>query len=404
MGAERARLNFSQISYLVVEDDAFQRWMLEQQLWQLDARHVSSAADGRLALEAVRDGLFDVIISDLDMPEMDGMEFLRRLSELPVAPLVILITAQSSAILSSVEDMAAAYGLRLLGSLPKPATRAKLAAVLGSYPAAREGARRGAAPSSGKPTAIAEAIESGQIEPWFQPKVDISTGRTVGAEALARWVRADGSVLLPECFLSEVEQLGLLPALTDRVVAASCKACAEWRAQGLSASVSVNMSPSVLGGSEVADALTATVHSHGIRPADVVIELTEAAAAGDLGPLLETLTRLRMRGFGLSIDDFGTGYASMQQLTRMPFTELKIDQSFVRAASVRPASRAVIESSIHIAQSLGLRTVAEGVETDTEWKLVRDLKCDLAQGWLLGKAMPLGRFIRAAQSAELKSG
>jgi EAL domain-containing protein (putative c-di-GMP-specific phosphodiesterase class I)/CheY-like chemotaxis protein len=390
-------MNFANISYLVVEDDSFQRWMLEQQLWQLNAAHVSSAADGRMALEALRDGHFDVIVSDLDMPGMDGMEFLRRLSELPAAPLVVLSTGQAGAIISSVENMAEAYGIRLLGSIEKPATRAKLAAVLGNYAALSEARNASTAPQEGLADLLPAALENGEIKPWFQPKIEISTNRIVGAEALARWVRPDGSMLLPDRFLRDAERLRLMPLLTETIVARSCEACAQWHRHGISAEVSLNMSPAVLGGGDVADALSTAVTSYGIKPSDVTIELTESAAAKDLGPVLETLTRLRMRGFGLSIDDFGTGYATMQQLTRIPFSELKIDQSFVKAGSSRPASRAVIESSIAMASKLGLRTVAEGVETQAEWQLVRDLGCDLAQGWLLGKAMPLDRFIELAR-------
>jgi EAL domain-containing protein (putative c-di-GMP-specific phosphodiesterase class I)/FixJ family two-component response regulator len=390
-------MNFANISYLVVEDDSFQRWMLEQQLWQLNAAHVSSASDGRMALEALRDGHFDVIVSDLDMPGMDGMEFLRRLSELPGAPLVILSTGQGGAIISSVENMAEAYGIRLLGSVEKPPTRAKLSAVLGNYAALREARDASIAPQEGLADLLPEALENGEITPWFQPKIEISTNRIVGAEALARWVRPDGSMLLPDRFLGDAERLRLLPLLTETIVARSFEACAQWHRNGISAEVSLNMSPTVLGGGDVADALSTAVASYGVKPSDVTIELTESAAAKDLGPVLETLTRLRMRGFGLSIDDFGTGYATMQQLTRIPFSELKIDQSFVKAGSIRPASRAVIESSIAMASKLGLRTVAEGVETQAEWQLVRDLGCDLAQGWLLGKAMPLERFIALAR-------
>jgi EAL domain-containing protein (putative c-di-GMP-specific phosphodiesterase class I) len=309
---------------------------------------------------------------------------------------VIVSSGHESSIISSVEHMAQAYGVRVLGSIAKPATRAKLAAVLGNYPAACEAAAaigNAMSVSEGLP----EALRRGDIVAWFQPKVDIATGRVVGAEALARWVGLNGGALLPDRFLPDAERLGLMPALTDAIVEQSCKACAAWRAQGIDATVSFNMTPAALAVRGVADVLTATVQAHGLKPSDVIVEITEYAAANELGPILETLTRLRMRGFGLSIDDFGTGYASMQQLTRMPFTELKIDQAFVKGASVRRASRAVVESSIEIAAKLRLKTVAEGVETDAEWKLVRELGCEVAQGWLMGKAMPLSGFIDAAR-------
>jgi EAL domain-containing protein (putative c-di-GMP-specific phosphodiesterase class I) len=237
----------------------------------------------------------------------------------------------------------------------------------------------------------------GHVVPWFQAKVSVRENRIVGAEALARWVLPSGEVREPDAFLPHVERLGLMPQLTDAMAARAFAGCARWRRQGLKLKVCLNMSLVTLGEPGVAEALIETVLSHGLTPGDVVIEVTESAAATHLGPVLESLARLRMIGFGLALDDFGTGFASMEQLTRIPFSELKIDRGFVRDAASRRSRRTVFEASVALAGRLGLDTVAEGVETASDWKLVQELGCDMAQGWLFGRAMPLDDFVASAR-------
>jgi len=390
-------MDLSELSILVVEDDAFQRWLLQQQLIELRARDVHAAADGNAALGCLAHRPFDVVITDLHMPGMDGLEFMRRLSRLEHVPAVVVNSGQGNAILDSVRDMAEAYGVRVLGTIEKPATRAKLAATLAPY---RVRAALAYPPMPSTPRTdeeIAAAIRFGQVTAWFQPKVSVRESRIVAAEALARWILPSGEVREPDSFLPDVERLGLMPQLTDAIATQAFAGCARWRRQGLYAKVCLNMSLVVLSDPSVGEALLATVLSHGLGPADVVIEVTESAAATELGPALESLARLRMRGFGLSLDDFGTGYASMEQLTRIPFSELKIDRGFVRDAASRRSRRTVFEASVAIASRLGLATVAEGVETASDWSLVQELGCDMAQGWLFGRAMPLDDFIAAAR-------
>ena len=391
-------MDLSGVSILVVEDDPFHLWLLQQQLIEMRARNIGAAVDGKTALCCLSQRHFDVIITDLAMPGMDGLEFMRRLSRLEQVPAVVVNSAQGNAILDSVRDMAEAYGVRVLGTIEKPATPTKLAATLAAYRL-----QAAAFPHIGcKPRTddeIATAIRMGHVAAWFQPKVSVKETRVVAAEALARWILPSGEVREPDSFLPHVERLGLMPQLTDAIAAQAFAGCAKWRRQGLGAKVCLNMSLAVLGDPSVGDALLDTVLSHGLAPGDVVIEVTESAAARDLGPALESLARLRMRGFGLSLDDFGTGYASMEQLTRIPFSELKIDRGFVRDAASRRSRRTVFEASVAIASRLGLATVAEGVETAADWSLVQELGCDMAQGWMFGRAMPLDEFIAAARRA-----
>ncbi len=156
--------------------------------------------------------------------------------------------------------------------------------------------------------------------------------------------------------------------------------------------MSVNLSVKSLGDIKVADRVTELVRSQDLEPLHMVLEVTESAATTDVPKALENLARLRMKGFGLSIDDYGTGYSSMQQLTRIAFTELKVDQSFVANAAKENSARVILESSLEMAKKLNITSVAEGVETQGDWNLLRELGCNLAQGYLISRPMEAGAF------------
>jgi len=169
--------------------------------------------------------------------------------------------------------------------------------------------------------------------------------------------------------------------------------CVQWRTRGIRATLAVNISLTLLDDVKLAERLAALVERKGLEPREIVFEVTETAAATHVGRTLENLSRLRMAGFGLAIDDFGTGYSSLEQLMRVPFTELKIDQTFVRNAHTLQRSRTVLATSIEVAHRLGMVAVAEGVETEAQLSLLKDLGCELAQGYLLGRPMAPGEFV-----------
>jgi EAL domain-containing protein (putative c-di-GMP-specific phosphodiesterase class I) len=197
----------------------------------------------------------------------------------------------------------------------------------------------------------------------------------------------------PVSFVPMLEADGKMEAFTVAMLTKSAAACRTWREAGFKITMSVNISLVSLGDVVLADAMDQLVAESGLEPADIVFEITETAATSHLGRVLENLSRLRMKGFGLSIDDFGTGYASMQQLSRIPFTELKVDQSFVRGAIAGGSSRAVLESSLEIARKMRIDAVAEGVETDEQLELLRKLGCPLAQGNLLMEPVTAAEFL-----------
>ena len=377
-----------ELRFLIAEDDPFQREGLALLLTRIGARHILQAENGRAALQRLQQpgAQVDILLCDIDMPEMDGMALLRHLAGLAHKPAVILVSQLSSAMRDSVSAMAQAYGLTVLGIMPKPPSRSKLLNLLQQY--APSQAKRVLAPAAPIPRQdLADALKNGEIVPWFQPKVEMASGRVVGVEALVRWNSPTRGLLAPGAFLAAVESHGLMDQLTWVVLAQSAALGRGWQEQGLQLQISVNLSLSSLGRLELAERIYEVVSKRGLAPSSLILEVTETAAMSAVGPSLENLTRLRLRGFGLSIDDYGTGYSSLQQLARVPFTELKIDQSFVREAAQFETTRIVVESSLDIARRLNLKTTAEGVETHEQWKLLSDLGCDIAQGYLIAKPM-----------------
>ena len=167
---------------------------------------------------------------------------------------------------------------------------------------------------------------------------------------------------------------------------------------GLDISVSVNLSTTSLADVTLADRVTGIVTGCGVDPKHIVLEVTETAAMTALAPALENLTRLRMKGFGLSIDDYGTGFASLAQLARVPFTELKIDQGFVTGCSDNPNAQVIIEASIGLAHGLKLKTVAEGIETPADWEALKGMGCDLAQGYFIARPLDEAAFAQFCRS------
>jgi EAL domain-containing protein (putative c-di-GMP-specific phosphodiesterase class I)/AmiR/NasT family two-component response regulator len=393
-------LTLTDLRFLAVEDHEFQRRMLVRILTSLQVSHVATAPDGRAALEIVRASLLpgegapiDIIISDLDMPGMDGMEFMRHLGEARVAASIILTSALDRSLLASVETMAREYGVKILGVIEKPVTPAKLDALIRLHrPAAADALAKGACPSFSLEE-ILEGLTRGEFEPFFQPKVEVSTGRLRGAESLARWRHPEQGVVPPCGFIPILEAAGRIDDLTWVMLARSA---AFWKgmhaAEGADLTLSVNLSVRSLGNVHLADRVTELVRAEKLDPRRVILEVTESATTSEMGRTLENLSRLRMKGFGLSIDDYGTGYSSMQQLARIAFTELKVDQSFVTNSSKQPATRVILESSLDMAKKLKMVSVAEGVETQEDWDVLLSLGCQLAQGYFIARPMKAADF------------
>ncbi len=382
----------SGLRLLVAEDHEFQRRMLVNLLLDLGVAEVHEAGSGVEALEIIEqlDQAIDIIISDLDMPGMDGMELLRHLGVSGCSASLIINSSMDRSVIRSVLTMAGAYNINLLGAIDKPPTPEALARAISLHDRDRN-ARARTRPQGLQfnRQQVREGLEQGQFEPFFQPKVELATGRVVGLEALARWRHAEHGVVSPYAFIEVIEKEDdLIGKLTRVMLEKASHCCRSWRDDGHDVGIAVNVSIRSLTDLGVAERLTEETIRHGIEPRHVTIEITETVAMTDVGRVLENLSRLRMNGFSLAIDDYGTGYSSMQQLDRSAANELKIDRAFVTGARRQESSRVILQSSLELAARLGLVTVAEGVETRDEWDLLTEYGCDQAQGYFVARPMP----------------
>ena len=384
--------NYSELRVLVVDDHHFLRTAVQRMLNALGVQDVLQANDGHRALDILQGEppeVIDVVLCDLDMPGMDGMEFLRHLAYSHPQPLsIIIMSGLEAAIINSVEKMARAYGLRLLGAVEKPISQVKLAEML----------TRHFQPTDDHPVCdlhpctldeILAGVENKQFEPFFQPKLDLRNHHVVGAEALARWRHPRHGLLEPRDFIHVLESSEQMDTLTFFMLQETAMASHLLHELGHNIVLSVNLSLTTLNDPTLAERITETIHSAGVEPRNIILEITESVTRTDSAAALENLARLRMRGFGLSIDDYGTGASSMQQLTRMAFTELKIDATFIQGMSGNHAQRVLVESCIDMAHKLQAKCVGEGVENEGDWQLLQELGCDYAQGYHLARPMDL---------------
>lgn len=382
-------------SALVVDDDLV---VLQQVRTMLDALGVTEVLTATNGLEAsrvlaARGGEIEVLVCDLSMPEMDGVELIRGFGKTGFKGGLILISGADEKIISTVNKLAVLQGVRVLGQLQKPVSAAQLAGLLAHTEDLPAEARQVAAGPVVSSEAIRAAMAANEFSIWFQPKVDAASLRAVGIEALARWQLPSGKFISPDNFITVAEREGLIGELSRLLVDISLIEAAKLFAAGFPLKVAINLSGTWLNDLSLPDFILSRTSAVGLRAEDVILEVTETGVMEDLTTALDVLSRLRLKGFGLSIDDFGIGYSSFEQLGRIPFTEMKLDRSFVCKGVEDAAARAILESSMDMAHKLKLATVAEGVETELDLKLVRSLGCDLVQGYLIAKPMPVKDLI-----------
>lgn len=323
-----------------------------------------------------------VIVMDLQMPEADGIELLRKLGQMRSQAHVIVASGMDTRVLSTAEQLGATQGLQMLGSLQKPIMLPDLEAMLDK---ARRVERRITE------SALAEAISAGQIDVYYQPKATRkSEGVWVieGAEALARWKHPEYGMVLPGEFIPLAEKTGLIAPLTDFVFQAAMEQSKIWSENGLPLTLAINLSAQLLTDLLFPDRLALLLEEYEVEPSWLMLELTESGAMSDPALTMDILTRLRVKDIGLSIDDFGTGYHSLTQLYRMPFSELKIHTSFVLDVCDTEEARTIVDSMIYLAQKLKMSACAEGVESHEVLDFLDKAGCDKAQGFLISRPVP----------------
>ena len=229
---------------------------------------------------------------------------------------------------------------------------------------------------------LRQALQDGALVPYFQPLVETQTGRIVAFEMLARWPRPGAGMISPGDFIPLAESAGLIADLTRRLITQACRAAAQWPSH---ITLACNVSPLLLKDSGFVATLRTILDETGFAPARLELEITESALLDDLAFAGALMRDMKQLGVSLALDDFGTGYSSLRHLQSLPFDKLKIDAGFVGGMAGDGESRKIVSAVIGLGQSLGLVTVAEGVETEDVAALLRDLGCDLGQGWLFGR-------------------
>jgi len=382
----------SGLSVLIADNDAIAQRLMESVLNSIGIEEIAVAEDGAVAL-ACHDSMpggVDFVLLDIDMPGMDGLEFLRHLAHRPVHPAIILVGGGDKSVLFGAREMALAHKLRVIGEISKPFDPAGLKALLANIFAAytphaeRRHGERGALGEA----ELRDGIAAGAVQAFYQPQVRLKDGGVRGVEALARWRRDSGNLIFPDQFIALAEKTGLIDPLTDAILDAALGQGSRWRAEGFAVQLSINLSIPSLARFDLPDRVREMAERHGLAPDTITLEITESWLIQDIAAVLETLTRFRLKGFGLSIDDYGSGFSSMRRLKTIPFTELKLDRAFVNGAHRDSQVRAMLESSVDLAKKLELILVAEGVEEEEDWKLLRELGVDLAQGNYLTKPLP----------------
>lgn len=241
-------------------------------------------------------------------------------------------------------------------------------------------------------TALQLAVEREELRLAYQPKLSLRTGCVGSVEALARWDGGGNRPVEPSHFIPIAERAGIIDALTEWALRCALRQWGAWRDQGITIGIAVNVSAVSLRDLEFPDFLQRLCHLEGVPPDQVTVELTESATQHVIR-LLDTLTRFRIKGIKLALDDFGTGYSSLLQLRQLPFTELKIDQHFVRDLAIAEESRLIVKSVIDLAHALGLIAVAEGVEDAETLNLLGELGCDEVQGFFIARPMAPGDLV-----------
>ena len=330
------------------------------------------------------------ILLDLMMPEMDGIELLRLLSERKCKASIILMSGVGKRVLETAEQLAQVLGLSIIGHLQKPFRLAQLEEIL------EKPAEPAIAPiveqtpkSSTLDDELRRAIERDEFILHYQPQIEIETGCVIGLEALVRWQHPERGLIFPDEFIGRMEELGLIDELGWIVTKRGMSEIGLFaNSSGQSPMLSLNASVYSLTDLLFPDTLVSIAQKHGISPEKITVEITESGLIKELARALDILTRLRMKQVKLSIDDFGTGFAMMQQLQLIPATELKIDKSLVQNIQGKDTDRILIQKTIEMAHDLGMKVMGEGVETQEQLEFLRLNGCDGVQGYLFSRPLP----------------
>lgn len=353
-----------------------------------------SASEPDAIREAIQ-GEFDLVVLDLSLGLVDGIEMMGALGARHKGLPLILVSGADQALIESAGRIAEMHKLRVLGTFSKPVSLDVLRAAMLEW---SEATARASDPTGPKVVITAdELLDPEHLYLAYQPKVSTSTGRVVGAEALVRWKHDEHGEISPAILVSIIEREGRNAELLDAVMKMAARDRARYPSLAALEDVSLNISVLDLDDDEL-PRRAQRILLESSKADTWTFEVTESSPIIEIAPSLSILTRLRLAGFGLAVDDFGTGTSNYERLLVAPFTELKIDRALVRrlrGGSVDPDP--IVRSSVEVGHSLGLIVIAEGVETSDQYHIIRNLGCDIAQGFLIARPVAPEHFASAVK-------
>jgi len=379
---------------LVVDDDLVQRVLISKIGAKLGYDTVVApsfeAATALLARET-----FEVMALDLSLGERDGVELLRFVAERNLQAMsIVIISGCDDRIMKATRRVANGLKLQIGGCLTKPLDLNRLRGAL-ELPQRSQRATTSASPSLQiTPDRIARGLADGEFFVEFQPKIALQTGKVIGAEALARWRTAELGMVSPSVFIPIAEQAGLIREVTDCVLSLAMSQGRKLIERNPGFTIAVNISGSLMSDLTLPERIDEILRREGVPPSALTVEITETTAMADVDRANDILVRLRIKKIGTAIDDFGTGYSSLAALARLPFSELKIDQSFIRGCESDDDMMKIVDASVALAKAFNMKVVAEGVESPETLEIIRRIGCDVAQGFFFAPSLRRSRAER----------
>lgn len=324
----------------------------------------------------------ELIVLDLQMPKHDGIELLRQLGARGCDARIFIASGFDSRVLRTVEQLGRTLGLTIAGSFCKPIELKALKALLGAHHHEERVLTH---------EELGFAIDSGQLVVHYLPKVtrkDDGRWLVDGVEALVRWQHEQHGLIYPGEFLPLAEETGLIVGLTDYVFRAAMDQTRFWLANGLYVELGLNLSANFLCDLEFPDRLVSLIKEKGLDPSMITLELTETSALVDPELAMDILARLCVKRVNLCLDDFGVGHSSLTHLYRMPFTQVKLDNAFIRDMASSADARHTVEGLVYLIHKLDMLACAEGVEDEASFRMLEEIGCDQIQGHHVGPALP----------------
>lgn len=334
-----------------------------------------------------------VLILDLIMPEMDGIEVIRALASRDCNVSLLLISGFDDRVLHSAQQLAEAHKMEVLGCFTKPINIHEFGHFISAIDIRENASSLGHSSKQLTLGQLIEALEEKQLVLHYQPQIDLKTNTLLGYEALVRLSNPEEGLIYPDRFIQLAENNHLMQLLTQEVINIVCRDISAHANTFRGLVVSINISSQDIVSLEFPEMLEQITQQYGVSSNQLCLELTESAVMGELTSSLDVLNRLRMKGFFLSIDDFGTGFSSLTQLYNAPFSELKIDQHFVMRMETDSEAKVIVDICIMLGHKMGMKVVAEGVETYKIAKMLRAQNCDIAQGYGVSRPKQLKEIL-----------